>query len=68
MRTLEIKMQLTPPNLFERLAGVRCAYETTITDGELEVVGRGRTPKASHEAAHVQLEFARFASAAVMFP
>jgi hypothetical protein len=44
------------------------AYETTITDGEIEVVGRGPTPEASHEAAHMQLEFAQLTSAAVMFP
>jgi hypothetical protein len=68
MRTLEIKMKLTPPNLFERFAGMGFAYETTITDGEIEVVGRGPTPEASHEAAHMQLEFAQLASAAVMFP
>src|SRR6516162_2709884 len=49
MRTLEIKMQLTPPNLFERFAGVRCGFETTITDWQLEVVGRGPTPEAAHE-------------------
>jgi hypothetical protein len=30
MRTPEIKTQLTPPNLFEKLAGMRYAYETTI--------------------------------------
>jgi hypothetical protein len=30
MRTPEIKTQLTPPNLFEKLAGMRHAYETTI--------------------------------------
>ena len=53
MRTLEIKMQLTPPNLFERFAGVRCGFETMITDGQLELVGRGPTPEASHEAAHI---------------
>jgi hypothetical protein len=61
MRTLEIKMKLTPPNLFERFAGMGFAYE-------IEVVGRGPTPEASHEAAHMQLEFAQVASAAVMFP
>ncbi len=63
MRTLEIKMKLTPPNLFERLAGMCFAYESTITDGEIEVVGRGPTPEASHEAAHMQLEFAQLQSA-----
>lgn len=67
MHTLEIKMQLTSPHLFERLAGMRCAYEATITDGVLKVVGRGPTPEASHEAAHMQLEFAQLASA-VMYP
>jgi hypothetical protein len=43
------------------------ANETTITDGEIEVVGRCATPEASHEAAHMQLEFAQLASA-VMYP
>jgi len=46
MRTLEIKMKLTPPNLFERFAGMGFAYETTITDGEIEVIGRGPTPES----------------------
>jgi hypothetical protein len=68
MRTLEVKMQLTPPNLFERFAGVRCAYETKITDGEFEVVGRGPTPEASHKAAHMKWEFVQLAAAAVMYP
>jgi hypothetical protein len=68
MRTLEIKTQLCPPNLLERFVGMGFAYETTITDGEREVVGRGSTPKASYEAAQMKLEFAQLASAAVMFP
>jgi hypothetical protein len=59
MRTPEIKTQLTPPNLFEKLAGMRHAYETMIGDGVSEVVGRGPTPEASHEAAQAEWDLAQ---------
>jgi hypothetical protein len=68
MRTLEIRMEHASPNLFERFAGMRVVYATTISDGALEVVGRGPTPEVSHEAAHTQWEFAQLADAAVMYP
>jgi|GEM_PF-2122975 hypothetical protein len=68
MHTLEIKMRLCPPNLFERFAGMDLAYETTITDGVLEVIGRGPTPEASHGAAQMQWDLAQLASPAVMYP
>ena len=54
MRNHEIKTQLTQPNFFEKHAGMRQAYETTICDGVSEVVGRGQTSQASHEAAQVE--------------
>ena len=41
-------------------------FANEMTDGDIEVVGRP-TPEASHEAAHMQLEFAQLASA-VMYP
>ena len=66
MRTLEIRMEHASPNLFERFAGI-VVYATTISDGALEVVGRGPTPEVSHEAAHTQWEFAQLADAAVMY-
>jgi hypothetical protein len=47
---------------------MRVVYATTISDGALEVVGRGPTPEVSHEAAHTQWEFAQLADAAVMYP
>jgi hypothetical protein len=68
MRTPDIKTRLTPPNLFERLAGMRFVYATTITDGVREFVGRGSTPEGSHEAAQMQWELAQLAGAAVMYP
>ena len=69
MSNPEITTELTPTNFFERLAGMRFAYRTTITDGMTEVVGRGATPEASHEEAQTQWDFAHLASnAAVMFP
>ena len=54
MRTREIKTELTPPNRFEKLAGMRFVYATTMTDGVREFVGRGATPEGSHEAAQMQ--------------
>ena len=66
MRTPEIKTQLTPANFFEKLAGMRHAYETTS-----EVVGRGPTPEASHEAAQLQWDLAQlfdYSSSAAMYP
>jgi len=68
MRNFEIRMELASPNLFERFAGMRAVYATTITDRTLEVVGRGPTPESSHEAAHTQWELAQLAEAAVMYP
>ena len=59
MRTREIKTQLIPPNLFERLVGMRFIYATTITDGVSEVIGRGPTPEASREAAHLWWDLAQ---------
>jgi len=58
MRILEIKMQFSPPNLLRGSGGMSFAYETTITDGALEVIGRGPTPEASHEAAQMRWELA----------
>ena len=71
MRNTEIKTQLTPPNLVEKHAGVRHAYETTICDGVSEVVGRGPTPEASHEAAQAEWELAQlfdYGNSAAMYP
>ena len=72
VRTMQhpaITTELTPTNFFERLAGMRFAYRTTITDGAVEVVGRGSTPEASHEEAQTQSEFAQLVSnTATMFP
>jgi hypothetical protein len=51
-----------------RFAGIRVVYATIITDGTLEVIGRGPTPESAHEAAHTQWEYARFAETAVMYP
>ena len=67
MRSVEIRMELASPNLL-RLVGIRVVYATTITDGTLEVIGRGPTPESSHEAAHTKWEYAQFAEAAVMYP
>jgi len=66
--TPEIKTELTPPNMFERFAGLRFVYATTITDGLSEFVGRGATPESSHEAAQMQWELAHLSRAAVMYP
>jgi hypothetical protein len=69
--TPEIKTELTPPNVFERLAGMRFVYATTIADDVCEVVGRGPTPEASHEAAQTQWELAQLCdhgNTAAMFP
>jgi len=71
MHTPEIKTQLTPPNFFEKLAGMRHAYETTIGDGVSEVVGRGPTPEASHEAAQANWDLAQlfdYGNSAAMYP
>ena len=71
MRNPEIKTQLTPPNLFEKLAGMRHVYKTTIGDGVSEVVGRGPTPEASHEAAQLQWDLAQlcdYRNSAAMYP
>jgi hypothetical protein len=69
MRILEIRMRLSPANLLERFAGLSFAYETTITDGAFEVVGRGPTPEASREAALVRWELAEISyNTAVMYP
>ena len=59
MRTPEITTQLTPANSLEKLAGMRHAYEITIDDGVSEVVGRGPSPEASHEAAQAEWELAQ---------
>jgi len=59
MRILEIEMQLTAPNLIERFVGMHLIYATTISDGELKVVGRGPTPESSHEAAHMKWALAQ---------
>jgi len=65
MRTPEITTQLTPANFFEKFAGMRHVYETTIDDGVnkiddgvIKVVGRGPSPEASHEAAQAEWELA----------
>lgn len=64
-----ITTELTATNFFERLAGMRFTYRTIISDGMIEVIGRGPTPEASHEEAQTQWEFAHLASnTAVMFP
>jgi hypothetical protein len=69
VRILEIRMRLGPANFLERFAGLSFAYETTITDGAFEVVGRGPTPVASHEAAHKRWELAEISyNSAVMYP
>jgi hypothetical protein len=73
MRNPEITTQLMPPNLLEKLAGMRHAYETTIGDGvsEVEVIGRGPTPEASHEAAQAEWELAQlfdYGNSAAMYP
>jgi hypothetical protein len=67
MSTPEIKTELTPPNLFERIAGMRFAYTTTISDGMREVAGRGPTREASHEAAQMQWELEETGTG-VMYP
>jgi hypothetical protein len=64
----EIKTDLVPPNLFERLAGMRVAYVTTFTNEVREVLGRGPTPEASHEAAQTRWELAQLAGTSVMYP
>ena len=68
--TTEITTQLTTPNIFERLAGMRFVYSTTISDELREVVGRGPTPEASHEAAQLQWDLAHLfdGSTTVMLP
>ena len=58
MRNPEITTELTTTNFSERLAEMRFAYRTTITDGVIEVVGRGATPEVSHEEAQTQCDFA----------
>jgi hypothetical protein len=71
MRNPEINTQLTSPNLLEKLAGMRHAYETTIGDGVSEVIGRGPTPEASHEAAQAEWELAQlfdYGNSAAMYP
>jgi len=68
LRTREIKTELTPPNRFEKLAGMRFVYATTITDGVREFVERGAKPEGSHEAAQMQWELAQLAGAPVMYP
>jgi hypothetical protein len=71
MRIPEITTQLTPANSLEKLAGMRHAYETTIDDGVSEVVGRGPSPEASHEAAQAEWELAQlfdYGNSAAMFP
>jgi hypothetical protein len=47
MRTPEITTQLTPANFFEKFAGMRHVYETTIDDGVSKVVGCGPSSEAS---------------------
>jgi hypothetical protein len=47
------------------------AYKTTIGDGVSEVVGRGPTPEASHEAAQLQWDLAQlcdYRNSAAMYP
>jgi hypothetical protein len=68
MQNPEITTELTPTNFFERVAGVRFAYRTTITDGDIEVTGRGPTPEDSHEAAQLEWDLSRPISSMVMFP
>jgi hypothetical protein len=68
MQNPEITTQLTPPTLFERFAGMGFAYVTTITDGVLEVTGRGPRPEDAHEAAQLEWELAHQTNSAVMFP
>jgi hypothetical protein len=71
MHAPEIKTHLTPPNVFEKLAGMRHVYKTTIGDGVSEVVGRGPTPEASHEAAQAAWELEQlfdYGNSAAMFP
>ena len=48
MQNPEITTKLIPTNFFERFAGMRFAYRTTITDGDIEVNGRGPTPQDAH--------------------
>jgi hypothetical protein len=67
MHSPEITTHLTRPNFFERLTGQRRAYETKITNGVIEVVGRGPTPEDSHEAAQTRWDFAQLTSS-VMLP
>jgi hypothetical protein len=43
MRTPEIKTELTPPNLFERLAGMRFVYATTISTACVNLLGAVQT-------------------------
>ena len=68
MKTLEVITQLISASVFERFAGMRIAYKTTISDGNTEVVGRGATPEQSHEAAQDLWELANFSASAAMFP
>ena len=44
MHTLEIRCAQSPEPL-EKFAGMDLAYETTITDGVLEVLGEAQRPK-----------------------
>ena len=71
MSNPEINTKLTTANSLEKLAGMHHAYETTIDDGVSEVVGRGPTPEASHEAAQAEWELAQlfdYGNSAAMFP
>ena len=68
MKTPAITTQLISASMFERFAGMRFAYKTTMSDDATEVVGRGPTPEASHEAAQDLWHTARLGRSAVMFP
>jgi hypothetical protein len=68
MQNHEITTKLTPPNLFERLAGIGAAYLTTISDGARQVTGQGPTPQDAHEAAQSEWELAHQPNSAMMFP
>jgi len=68
MQNHEITTKLTPPNLFERLAGIGVAYLTTISDGARQVTGQGPTPQDAHEAAQSEWELAHQPNSAMMFP
>ena len=68
MQNPEITTKLIPTNFFERFAGMRFAYRTTITDGDIEVNGRGPTPQDAHEAAQLEWELAHPITNLVMYP